>query len=64
MLSLSTSIGTGVKVIVHAPSALSPLALSCFLVWCGALSHEILIEPSDRAPDGVNLNTMMVKECL
>src|SRR5215831_13638155 len=25
------------------------------LLWCGRLTHKILIEPGDGAPDGVNL---------
>ena len=29
--------------------------MSRLVLWCGACSHEILIEPGDGAPDGVNL---------
>jgi hypothetical protein len=33
----------------------SLLSLSCLVRCCGALPHKILVEPSDRAPDRVNL---------
>ena len=33
----------------------SSFALDSLLTCCGALNHQVLIEPGDRAPDGVDL---------